>query len=181
MQEELIKEKNRLNEMIKEKESKMLDEMKKQLEIEKSKMQAEMEKKTEEKLYNIERMEEYKREADEILEKNRKKVEQKIRKGKILVDNGPVKKNSRENMQRDNNRIYWAFRKGNIYQEYFDESSVLIEKAFKQGRPSVFIRNRGTIDFLTWHEKRETGEEIQIKRVNSMMGTAKWQYWSGSE
>lgn len=189
LQQELLEERLKIEREAQQKlDEKMAKLKEEELALERQKRETEMKereriKEHQKKLEQIERenkeKQEYeqnlKRMADEQLAKAQKKVQDKMRTGKLFGIQ--PERVPRENMQRDNNRLYWAFRtpKGN-YLEYFENLSTLIEKAFIQDREYVYLKNRGNVDFYKWREVKDTGEEVMIKRVNSFQGSAIWSY-----
>jgi myosin heavy subunit len=112
---------------------------------------------------------------EEKVERANERINNKVRRG--LLPGNQVERKSKESMQRDNQRIYWAFRhpKG-YYLEYYDDLSYAIERAFNQNLKEVSLRRRGIVDFQRWVEIKESGEEACIKRVNSFVGRAVWRF-----
>ena len=154
--------------LIKRKEQQIEKEYKERMEM--------LEKENKEKQ---EREENMKKMVEEQMAKAQAKVNEKIRIGKL--PGNQANKQVRENMQRDNNRVYWAFKTPNgNYLEYYEQFSGLIEKAFMQNKSYVYLRNRGNVDFFKWKEVKDTGEEVMIKRVNSFCGPAQWSYLDDS-
>lgn len=149
---------------IKQKEIKMHEELKNKIE--------QMERENKERIESEEYM---KRMTEEKMAKAQERIDQKMRRGQLPRNNGD--RPNKESLQRDNERVYWAFRtqKG-FYLEYFDDISAIIERNFAQDKSHIQLKKRGLIDFIKWKEVKDTGEETLIKRVNSLKGKAKWRF-----
>ena len=149
---------------IKQKEIKMQEELKDKIE--------KMERENKER---IESEENLKRMTQEKISKAQDRIDQKMRRGHLPGNR--VDRPNKESLQRDNDRVYWAFRtpKG-FYLEYFEDISCIIERSFVQDKSHIQLRKRGLIDFIKWKEVKETGEETLIKRVNSLKGKAQWRF-----
>lgn len=157
-------------------------EMKIKMEREMKKKEALLEKEKEDKINEIQSQEKFKRDAEEAMERAHAKVQEKIRTRKFNPGANSGDGN-RENMQRDNNKIYWAFEGSrNVFKDYFPKYNNAIEKAFNQKKDYVNLHDRGgTVDFIKWCEVTDAGQEIQIKRVNTMAKKATWKFLNDRE
>ncbi|OMJ79884.1 hypothetical protein SteCoe_19968 [Stentor coeruleus] len=140
-----------------------------------------LEKEKEAKINEIQSQEKFKIDVVEAMERAHVKVQEKMR-TKKYQPGGNSSDVNRENMQRDNNKVYWAFEgPRNVYKEYFQKYNMIIEKAFNQRKDYASLNGRGIVDFIKWCEVTETGQEIQIKRVNAMGKKAVWKFFNDRE